>query len=349
MSISPIFMEHNKKYSIEKQNWLMSCYVASLCNNETIKGILIKTDTIKKYIKEAIYFSEKTRDKNHWHYNPTFDEDNKICHSIKSLLQEHTLWETEMNKRKEVTEEMYDHIQQQRDISNPHSLSNVLADWACIARQAGLRLSEYAQSSTKLRQNNGKPEKNKLGQPKAFVLSDFTFVGSNGQDLHYDDTTLLTIDHVKGGYIRWRLQKNGEKNETIPYARNDTDTSRCVIRAMLRIRRRAQLLQLPRDTPICVTLHKKKIYYVTDTHIEDCLKSAARSVHNITDKKKLSKYSSHSWRVMACVLLYSANMSTEFIKSRLRWKSECFKMYLRHVPLLGIQHNAAVPGNSFCF
>lgn len=348
MKISPAMIEHNKKYSIQKQNWIMACYVASLCNNETIKGILIKTGTIKDYIKAAITFSEHTRDRTHWHFNPTKDAKNNTFKPIKAMLDEHKIWEAEMNKRKEVTEEMYDYIQQQRT-SDITSLENTLADWACIARQAGLRLSEYAQSETKLRRNKGKPELNKLNQVKAFTMADFTFVGPHGQEIHYDDSTHLDINTVRGGYIRWRMQKNGEKNETIPYARNNHDQSRCVIRAMLNIRRRAQLLNVPPDSPIGVAFIKGKRTFLTDTHIEKSLKTAARIVHKIKDKKKLSKYSSHSWRVMACVILYAANQSTEFIKSRLRWKSESFKMYLRHVPILGYQHNAAIPGNSFCF
>lgn len=348
MHISPTFTENGHKMPIEKQNWIMACYTAALCSNETIKGILIKTETIENYLKAASTFSEHVRDENSSHWNPIKTFDNNKYQPIKSMLDEHQLWESEMNKRKEVSEEMYNFLQKQRN-TDICSLQNAIADLAAVARQAGLRLSEYAQSATDLKKNNGRYAFNKLNETYAFTLDDFILVGPGGNELHYKPHTVLDLKDISGGYIRWRLQKNGTKNETIPYARNDTDTSRCVIRAMLNIRRRAQLLHIPKNYPLGIARQGKTVFFLTDNHISDSLQTAARIVHKIKCKKKLSKYSSHSWRVMACVILYAAHKPTEFIKSRLRWKSECFKMYLRHIQVLGKLHNEAVPGTSFNF
>lgn len=62
----------------------------------------------------------------------------------------------------------------------------------------------------------------------------------------------MPLSDIAAATITWRFQKNGEKNETIWHARNDTQPRNCVIRAMLRIRARAISLNLPNNFPIGV-------------------------------------------------------------------------------------------------
>ena len=61
------------------------------------------------------------------------------------------------------------------------------------------------------------------------------------------------------------------------------------------------------------------------------LQEAAKSVYNIKSKEDLAKFSAHSIRVGACVLLHAQNLSAEDIKFRLRWRSDSFRMYLRNI------------------
>ena len=58
---------------------------------------------------------------------------------------------------------------------------------------------------------------------------------------------------------------------------------------------------------------------------------------NIPDYKA-KKYSAHSLRVWACVLLDEAGKSPEFIKKRLRWMGDSFRMYLRDTSMINMQH-----------
>ena len=58
--------------------------------------------------------------------------------------------------------------------------------------------------------------------------------------------------------------------------------------------------------------------------------------------EELCLVSSHSLRVKACVLLAEAGMSGYYIKLRLRWKSDCFEVYLRNTTTISLQHNAAL-------
>ena len=62
---------------------------------------------------------------------------------------------------------------------------------------------------------------------------------------------------------------------------------------------------------------------------------------NITDEE-LSLYSCHSIRVTACVLLHEAGKDGTYIKLRLRWKSECFQIYLRNTATIRAQHTEAL-------
>jgi hypothetical protein len=48
---------------------------------------------------------------------------------------------------------------------------------------------------------------------------------------------------------------------------------------------------------------------------------------------ELKWYSTHSLRVWACVLLDEAGQLPDYIKKRLRWLGDSFRMYLRDKPL----------------
>ena len=85
-----------------------------------------------------------------------------------------------------------------------------------------------------------------------------------------------------------------------------------------------------------------KILHITDIEINKVLQEAAKAAHGITDPKDLQRYTSHSIRVGACVLLHVSGKSPDFIKFRLRWRSDSFRMYLRNLPALAIQHVKAI-------
>eukprot|EP00957_Ditylum_brightwellii_P042891 3247012-Ditylum_brightwellii.AAC.1 len=72
------------------------------------------------------------------------------------------------------------------------------------------------------------------------------------------------------------------------------------------------------------------------------LQSVAKSLYNLTNLEDTRRFSSHSIRVGACVLLHSLGKDGEFIKLRLHWKSETFRFYLRSTTLLVGQHCSAV-------
>lgn len=328
-------------YSREYCNYIFQCYLQSLCQNETIKHKVVKTECIKQDIKAAKTFSAATNIQ-----DPTITPQGESDKIFKLILDEHKKWDEVMNKREPVSEEMFAYIISSQG-TNSTSKSCAVADWLTIGRQAGLRISEYGQEEATL-SKTGTFATNDYGDPVAFTLDDFVFYGRGRQNIYYDRTTRLNLDLVVSAKIRWRTQKNKEREECIWYARNDADPSRCVIRAMLRIRARAQDLTVPVGFPIAVYRDEKGARkFITNNIMAKTFQDAARTAHKITDEKELKRYSSHSVRVMACVLLFAKGKSTDFIKYRLRWKSDCFQMYLRHVPTQAHEHNEATTDCSF--
>eukprot|EP00957_Ditylum_brightwellii_P094557 7201322-Ditylum_brightwellii.AAC.1 len=62
-----------------------------------------------------------------------------------------------------------------------------------------------------------------------------------------------------------------------------------------------------------------------------------KEFYNLTLPEDMKWLSSHSIRVGACVLLYSSGKYGEFIKFRLRWKSNTFRLNFRNTTLLAAQ------------
>jgi hypothetical protein len=81
-----------------------------------------------------------------------------------------------------------------------------------------------------------------------------------------------------------------------------------------------------------------KTLYLTGNKIAELLRAAVRAIRPDTTKEELKRYSAHSLRVWACVLLDEAGKSPEYIKKRLRWLGDSFQMYLRDTSIIQHQH-----------
>ena len=91
--------------------------------------------------------------------------------------------------------------------------------------------------------------------------------------------------------------------------------------------------------PVGVYKSKRgKILYLTGNKIAELLRAAVREIRPDTSKEELKRYSAHSLRVWACVLLDEAGKSPEYIKKRLRWLGDSFRMYLQDTLVIQHQH-----------
>jgi len=116
------------------------------------------------------------------------------------------------------------------------------------------------------------------------------------------------------------------------------------VAAALRIWNILECFSIPLDHPISVFIEikrKKKtrsLNYIDDIHIGTLLRDAAKSVHNITSKKELARFTVHFIRMGFCGIMHTNESSTSMIQVRLRWKSDAFKIYLRNVEYLAKYH-----------
>jgi hypothetical protein len=86
----------------------------------------------------------------------------------------------------------------------------------------------------------------------------------------------------------------------------------------MRLVLRAKWLNQPDDMPVVVYKTKKgKVIYLTGNKIAKLLQKAVKEVWPDTTLDKLKRYSAHSMRVWACVLLNEAGKLSDYIKKRL--------------------------------
>jgi hypothetical protein len=91
--------------------------------------------------------------------------------------------------------------------------------------------------------------------------------------------------------------------------------------------------------PVAVYKTKKgKVIYLTGNKIAKLLRMAVKEVRPDNTPDKLRRYSAHSLRVWACVLLDEAGKLSDYIKKRLRWLCDSFRMYLRDTAIIQHQH-----------
>jgi hypothetical protein len=101
----------------------------------------------------------------------------------------------------------------------------------------------------------------------------------------------------------------------------------------------ARWLNQPDDMPVAVYKTKKgKVIYLTGNKIAELLRKAVKKVWPDTTPDKLKQYSANSLWVWACVLLDEVGKLPNYIKKRLRWLGDSFRMYLRDTAIIQHQH-----------
>ena len=324
---------------VPQKNFIMACYTVSLTSNETIYCRTIKSSTVNLYVTDAAklaIFNNKP--------DPTKNVLNQRSNYIANVINEHKRWESMPNRREPLTYSMVDHLFNitHTPLMKPQNdtLPASVLDWFILGMQTGMRKSEWCQDRYLLKKKQ-QVILNRDGSPSAFILDDFTFQGPRGQRI--DNSRNATISNAKFVQIRWRFQKNGNNGETLTYMANDAFPHRCPVRAALRIRERAIRLQVPPALPIAVFRNDNGFsQYIDDFHVIQIMQFLAKTVYNITDPDDLARFTCHSIRVGACVLLHETGQTPDFIKARLRWCSDAYQMYLRNTPKLAMLHNQAV-------
>ncbi len=88
--------------------------------------------------------------------------------------------------------------------------------------------------------------------------------------------------------------------------------------------------------------HHRNKKYLTGNKIAKILQTVARLVHPDLSKDKISRFSLHSGRVWALVLLDEAGMPPKFVQFRLRWLGESYRLYLHDTLVIQNKHLNAI-------
>jgi len=175
---------------------------------------------------------------------------------------------------------------------------------------------------------------------KAFIANDFLFIHANGQVItELSDESIEVINRAR---ITWRIQKNCQNNQTITLPCDKTNPAICPILAALRLVLRACRLSQPDSMPVACYLKKGAMASITGSKIAVHFQAAAKAVHPNISKDDEQRFSVHSMRVWACVLLDEAGKSPDYIKKCLRWMGDSFRMYLRDTHVIQDQHREAL-------
>jgi hypothetical protein len=285
----------------------------------------IMADTVEGYLSAAVklFTSEG-------HPNPTWDSNSSRVSTINDILLETRRWESVADRREPLTWEMVEYQQYLATQSHFLSLDATMADWFVVGMYTGFRLSEWAQPSSTVHSTNTF-QRSRDGSSTAIIVSDVVF-GHKGKEIFFT--------------VTWRWQKNGQNGQQVTFAMIPDHLDRCPYRAMQRIVRRASQLKVDKSAPLAWYLSKGTRHLITDDDIANRLQTAAAHAHGVTDPEELSKWTSHSIRVGACVALHGSGAAPDFIKNRLRWRSEAFLMYLRNTPQLALQHACLIGSDS---
>ena len=318
----------------------MACYTADLIAGENILCMTLKAGTILRYLSAAAELSIPANI-----MNPCVDVTGKQSKLIKDIIHEAKRWEHMPNRQEPITKELITYIAnkgKKLKTINPHNLYSALSDWLILGLQSGFRRKEWAQDRSHLRKFND-IQRNVDDSPAAFVLNDWEFRSKNNERLNLTSSRYLAKAKVIN--VTWRYQKNNDNGQVITYVEDTKNIDFCYIKAAKRIRTRFLQLKHSHDLPLAIfsdSKTKKKVIYIDDKHISSVLQEAARSIYKISKNEELQRFSAHSIRVGACVLLHSQTISTEDINFRLRWRSDAFRMYLRNITQLADRHKEAV-------
>ncbi|KAL7503482.1 hypothetical protein ACHAXN_001269 [Cyclotella atomus] len=121
----------------------------------------------------------------------------------------------------------------------------------------------------------------------------------------------------------------------------------CMVNAMINLLERAESLFQPEDLPFCIYRNSRgRTVYLTAQELTKYIRKVAKKLYPHMTKEELSYFSCHSLRVWAAVLLSEAGKDGDYIKIRLRWCSESYRVYLRDTLNSAIEHNKSLNTNS---
>lgn len=270
-----------------------------------------------------------------------FDDPNNMVALLASNLKKE---EDVANQRSPLDNQVFAKLQEMAIKSkSPDSAEAVLFNTVALGRITGHRLSEYAQNKQNKVELHEYPSGRKV--IKAFTAEDFIFYDASKNRI--EDLNDATLEQVVSMKVTWRIQKNRQNGQSLNIAVDVTNPTICPVRNAATLVLQARRLGQASDMPVAFYMNKNgEKLYLTGGKIATLFRKAVRSCRPSTSKEELTKFSAHSVRVWACVLLDEAGKSAEFIKKQLRWLGDSFRLYLRDTAVITTQHRDALHTSS---
>jgi hypothetical protein len=316
----------------------LALYAMHLGSAHTLLSKSIKCATIKNYIFDVASFLRRF-DANQRDFRRDHDSDKHFAAPLTKVFTELERWEKVPNRREPFTVEMLLELKRRTASTDPDGLLSVLCDWFEIGLFQGFRRCEWAQESS--RSEIGAQELDIFGNTRAFCLHDLMFETMDRQRLIGASVLRSRSQRIRKLFLQYRTQKNGQHGEKKLLT---SDQNLCEgldgVAAFLRIVERFARLRGTDDisTPLAIyTTPDGHVRLITDTVVEYVMRDLAATVYNldpVKNKADLQKWSCHSLRVGACVILHSMGFTESEIKHLLRWKSNAFMDYLRNTAIL---------------
>lgn len=239
------------------------------------------------------------------------------------------------NQRSPFTPQMVNEFFRRGQTADPDSLEALVLDIIKGGRGMGYRASETS-TTTNSRPDYYTYPGSRRKVVKAVCEDWWMGYDENGNAV---DDVVADEDRVEKLKILWKFQKNRRNNEPVSYKRN-RNSEFCMVTTNISMIKRARRLGQREDLPLCVYRDANgRMKYLTSSDLTKYIREVAKAAHPSMTKKEIMKFSCHSIRVWACVLLHEAGKKGDYIKKRLRWLSDCYRVYLRDTDTLAAQHN----------
>ncbi len=333
---------------IQRCVWQMALYTVHLATGHSVSCRSIKAATITKYLLSIAKFCARSNPRDPRKLEQT---SKALAPEIQGVINEVQRWENIPDRREPFTLEMLRYLIELR-ASQPHihdhdSPLAAMIDWASAGLYDGFRLSEWAQPNGHHALHN--PHLNIRGDACAFCIADFRFLSDDKIRIPVDQVIKLDPASPSVGriFVKYRTQKNGRHGEERQHTRNASATAPCHVTSSMRIVQRfARLIGRTPHLPLCVYRHDNgSIRYITASVIESTFRMAAAHVYKldpVKDSAHLCRWSAHSLRVGACVILHGMGFTDTQIQFLLRWQSNAFFVYLRNIAGLAHKQNRAL-------
>ena len=319
--------------AIEELDDFFVSYAVYLVDGNTLNGLSIKVATIRQYL---------TCVNDHFaingHKRP-IDFKNKSS-KVMRLLNDQEKYKTTDRRIALPPVLVHAMMYDVEGLDDPLGLASAIKDVLAAGRYLGFRKQEIAQDKEDEVLVYIKPNGERI--TRAFCVDDIELKDEHNQVVSKDGSAKK--DSIASADWTFSHQKNNETDQTISVPRVTRRSDNCCpLTATLSSIKRSRDLGQADDQPMFIYKDSDgNIRYLTGTVITEYFRKIARDRFPGIPETDIKCISTHSLRVTACVLLHEAGKDGSYIKLRLRWKSDCYALYLRNTAIICQQHAAAL-------